>query len=340
MSMALMLSACGESEKQAEKEKSAEPAATTEAPAATPAPASEPAAEPSPAPAAEPAPEPAPAPPAEPEPEQKSEAPAAAPAAEEKAAEAAPAAEAPASETTTAEAPAAAPAEAPAAPAEPAATAEAPAAPAAETTTAEAPAAAPAAPAEAPAAPAAVADAGPPAATSPTVASEGATSAPADAELDKKAQEGKKWEDGRWVLPDGTPTYNVFRDEANTDIVKQVDWMTYSGWRRYHAECHVCHGPNAEGSSFAPALMDSLKTMDYAKFLQIVASGQVRDVAGTKYIMPALGDNKNVMCYIDDIYVYLLARSTHALPGGRISADQRAEKPPQAIEAEKACEGG
>jgi len=180
----------------------------------------------------------------------------------------------------------------------------------------------------------------PPAAKSPTVASEGASSAPADAELDQKAQEGKKWEDGRWVLPDGTPTYNVFRDEANTDIVKQVDWMTYSGWRRYHAECHVCHGPNAEGSSFAPALMDSLKNMDYAKFLQVVASGQIRDVAGTKYIMPALGDNKNVMCYIDDIYVYLRARSTHALPGGRISADQRAEKPPEAAAAEKACEEG
>ncbi len=26
---------------------------------------------------------------------------------------------------------------------------------------------------------------------------------------------------------------------------------------------------------------------------------------GTKYIMPALGDNKNVMCCIDDLYVYL-----------------------------------
>jgi methanol metabolism-related c-type cytochrome len=121
--------------------------------------------------------------------------------------------------------------------------------------------------------------------------------------------------------------------------VKKVDWMTYSGWRRYHAECHVCHGPNAEGSSFAPALKDSLKTMDYAKFLQVVAGGQIRDVAGTKYIMPALGDNKNVMCYVDDIYVYLRARSTDAMPGGRISADQRADKPKEAVEAEKACIG-
>lgn len=161
-----------------------------------------------------------------------------------------------------------------------------------------------------------------------------------DPAFEKQFQEGKKFEGGKWVLPDGTPTYDVKRDPANTDHVIQVDWNTYSGWRRYHAECHVCHGPNAEGSTFAPALKDSLKNMTYEKFLQVVSSGQERDVAGTKYIMPALGDNPNVMCYIDDLYVYLRARSTDALQGGRLSADQRAEKPKEAIEAEKACIGG
>ncbi len=75
--------------------------------------------------------------------------------------------------------------------------------------------------------------------------------------------------------------------------------------------------------------------MTYEKFLQVVSSGQQRDVAGTKYIMPALGDNPNVMCYIDDLYVYLRARSTDALQGGRLSADQRAEKPQEAQEDEK-----
>jgi methanol metabolism-related c-type cytochrome len=164
-------------------------------------------------------------------------------------------------------------------------------------------------------------------------------SAVPDPAFEKQHQDGKKLEAGKWVLPDGTPTYEVIRDTANTDIVKKVDWYTYSGWRRYHAECHVCHGPNAEGSTFAPALKDSLKQMDYAKFMQVVSSGQQRDVAGTKYIMPALGDNKNVMCYIDDLYIYLRARSTDALPGGRLSADQRAEKPKEAAEYEKSCLG-
>ena len=41
-----------------------------------------------------------------------------------------------------------------------------------------------------------------------------------------------------------------------------VDWYTYSGFRRYHSECHVCHGPDGMGSSFAPALLDSLKATE------------------------------------------------------------------------------
>ncbi len=35
-----------------------------------------------------------------------------------------------------------------------------------------------------------------------------------------------------------------------------VDWYTYNGFRRYHADCHVCHGPDGLGSSFGPALTE------------------------------------------------------------------------------------
>ena len=31
-----------------------------------------------------------------------------------------------------------------------------------------------------------------------------------------------------------------------------VDWYTYSGFRRYHSECHVCHGPDGMGSLLRP----------------------------------------------------------------------------------------
>ena len=60
-------------------------------------------------------------------------------------------------------------------------------------------------------------------------------------------------ENGRYFTADGVPTYNIAEDGT-------VDWLTYSGFRRYHAECHVCHGPDGEGSSYAPALKNSALT--------------------------------------------------------------------------------
>ncbi len=45
-----------------------------------------------------------------------------------------------------------------------------------------------------------------------------------------------KSEDGKYLDKDGNPTYKVIADGT-------VDWYTYSGYRRYHSECHVCHGP-------------------------------------------------------------------------------------------------
>lgn len=151
------------------------------------------------------------------------------------------------------------------------------------------------------------------------------------------SQEGAKWSeaDGRWVLPDGTPTFHVCKKD-NTVV---VDWATYNGYRRYHGDCHVCHGPNGLGSSYAPALASSLKVMDYSTFLGTVASGRVRDEAGTKFVMPAFGDNKNVMCFINDLYSYLKARSFEALPAGQLGGRNRDEKPQKAKDDEKNCLG-
>ena len=53
-----------------------------------------------------------------------------------------------------------------------------------------------------------------------------------------------------------------------------VDWPTYEGFRRYHSECHACHGPEGEGSSYAPALKKSVMNMDYYDFLEIVSSAR------------------------------------------------------------------
>ncbi len=117
-------------------------------------------------------------------------------------------------------------------------------------------------------------------------------------------------EDGRYLTADGVPTYNVAPDGT-------IDWLTYSGFRRYHSECHVCHGPEGEGSSYAPALKKSAIDMDYYDFVDVVTNGRKKVNASENSVMPAFGQNANVMCYLDDIYVYLKARGTDAVPRGR-----------------------
>jgi len=142
---------------------------------------------------------------------------------------------------------------------------------------------------------------------------------------------GVSQEDGKWVDADGTPTFHLDPDGT-------VDWYTFSGYRRYHSECHVCHGPDGVGSSYAPALADSLKTMDYGTFLSIVAEGRKNMTAGKENVMPAFGDNKNVYCYMDDLYIYLRARAVGNIPRGR--PPKKADKPAAFAEAEKSCMGG
>ena len=127
------------------------------------------------------------------------------------------------------------------------------------------------------------------------------------------------------------PTFKVSADGA-------VDWYTYSGFRRYHSECHVCHGPDGEGSSYAPALANSLKTMTYAEFYGTVVGGKQELGAGEEKVMPAFADNKNVMCYLDDIYVYLRARSQDAIPRGR--PPKHEDKPPEFDQTQTKCMGG
>jgi methanol metabolism-related c-type cytochrome len=117
-----------------------------------------------------------------------------------------------------------------------------------------------------------------------------------------------------------------------------VDWYTFSGFRRYHADCHVCHGPDGLGSSFGPALADSLKTMSYEDFLEIVTNGRKNVTTSSDKVMPSFGLNPNVMCFVDDIYAYLKARSDGALPRGRPA--KHADKPQEAKDRDTACMGG
>ena len=137
-------------------------------------------------------------------------------------------------------------------------------------------------------------------------------------------------EDGRYYTEDDIPTFNVAEDGT-------VDWMTFSGFRRYHAECHVCHGPDGEGSTYAPALKVSALEMDYYDFVDITTNGRQVVNTAENSVMPGFGNNPNVMCFLDDIYVYLKAHGAGAIPRGR--PPRKEAKSDVIREDEDACMG-
>jgi methanol metabolism-related c-type cytochrome len=149
----------------------------------------------------------------------------------------------------------------------------------------------------------------------------------AQAEPTKPAREDQ----GKYFDKNDVPTYNIKEDGT-------VDWYTYSGYRRYHAECHTCHGPDGMGSSYAPALVESLKKLSYQDFLDVIIQGRQNVSSGSQNVMPSFGTNNNVACYLDDLYVYLRARSDGALD--RVRPSKREDKSQAAIDAEKTCLGG
>ena len=155
----------------------------------------------------------------------------------------------------------------------------------------------------------------------PVEMAEGATTLPNGMDITPVTEEN-----GRWYNAEGIPTFKI---DNNV-----VDFATFNGFRRYHAECHVCHGPDGEGSTYAPALKNSVLRMDYYEFQEVVASGR----QGTNSVMPAFGTNKNVWCYVDDIYVYLLAHGTGEIPRGRPA--ERADKSDEYTAQEDSCMNG
>ena len=139
-----------------------------------------------------------------------------------------------------------------------------------------------------------------------------------------------KSDDGKWSDKNDNPTFKVEPDGT-------VDWYTYVGFTRYSSECLRCHGPDGEGSTYAPALMESMKRLSYTDFYAVVASGKKDVSSAQQLVMPANGENKNVMCFIDAIYVYLRARADDAIGRGR--PEQHAPKPEGFTKAEDECMG-
>jgi mono/diheme cytochrome c family protein len=97
----------------------------------------------------------------------------------------------------------------------------------------------------------------------------------------------------------------------------KVDQHTYNGWRRYTESCLRCHGPDGSGSSYAPDLTESLKSMTEDQFKEVVVNGRTNVTTSADNVMPPFGLVEDVMDYLDDIYGYLKARSDGVLGRGR-----------------------
>ena len=71
-----------------------------------------------------------------------------------------------------------------------------------------------------------------------------------------------------------------------------------------------------------------MKTLSRNEFANIVVNGGVVNgqpigyATTNVFVMPAYGTNANVMCFLDDIYAYLNARSDGAIGRGRPEHEQ------------------
>jgi mono/diheme cytochrome c family protein len=85
----------------------------------------------------------------------------------------------------------------------------------------------------------------------------------------------------------------------------------YDGWKWWHVYCYRCHGTNAVATSLAPDLIDPGRKLSNAQFLKIV-----RDGAPDKGMQAwdKLLDTKQ----INQIHLYVLARTDKVLPPGRV----------------------
>jgi hypothetical protein len=77
--------------------------------------------------------------------------------------------------------------------------------------------------------------------------------------------------------------------------------------------------------------------MGYLDFADVVVNGRKNVNTAQENVMPSFGTNPNVVCYLDDIYVYLRARADNAVPRGR--PQKHEDKPESASQAENNCLG-
>lgn len=140
--------------------------------------------------------------------------------------------------------------------------------------------------------------------------SQGETQVAAAESESESTADGQTSEDDA-AASNGKP-YDVSCDDDSCSANEAV----ITGYEKYHAHCHTCHGPNGVGSTFAPSLVDRLEDLSQGEFTGIVANGKKRfdSTTGTYSVMPPWKDNPDVMSNVGQLWAYLKARSDEALP--------------------------
>ncbi len=104
--------------------------------------------------------------------------------------------------------------------------------------------------------------------------------------------------DGKYYDQEGDPTYNVAPTARSISTPSPAIAAITP---------HTSATPQAKAGP-APALKDFLKRLNYQEFAGIVIGGRENKQAGNDSVMPSFAENKNAMCYLDDLYIYLRAR--------------------------------
>lgn len=104
---------------------------------------------------------------------------------------------------------------------------------------------------------------------------------------------------------DKKPLYNV------VDGYK-VDPETMKGFRAWRAAaCDRCHGANQEGM-VGPNLIEAMKRLTKEEFVAVVRDGRLDKG------MQSFGNSKVVMDNMDQLYAYLMGRSSGAITRARV----------------------
>lgn len=113
----------------------------------------------------------------------------------------------------------------------------------------------------------------------------------------------------------GSASAQEVHDQWHPAPKDTIDNATYQGWKQFELNCARCHGEYAVGSSFAPALIVSLKEggtiPDEASFITTVCAG--RPDKG----MPSWCALGLEMDKIQNMYKYIKGRADGKISAGR-----------------------